>query len=379
KILDWICPSDFNTVQEDTLEKRWPGTGTWLLESEDFQAWFSSQSTSLLWCNGPPGAGKSVLSSIVVDKVRKRRTESSTDTASVGLAFAYFRYDKVDSQRPENVIAALTRKLASQLEKLPEDVVGLYETCYQNAQIPSLEQYSESFFSIAGQFLETFVVIDALDECNDKSRYFIFAFMEEVTQRLPTAKIFLTSRPEDSIRETLNTFQVPTTAIKAAGSKTDIATYAREKLDLLTRAPQYGEGARTQRLEIQGAATKDKILDALLKRNDGTFLWVELQLESLCRQKSDKEILKALKTLPIGLNETYARLLQQVAAQPTPLRDLAWRCLVWVLYARKQLRLDEFRDAVLTQDGCVSREQFQNTKEKYPLSALVDICGGLLV
>lgn len=106
KFLEWIFPSDFDSIQRNNLHKRWPDTGTWLLEREEFNTWFSSQDSGLIWCNGPPGAGKPVLSSMVVEYIQDKRTTSNTTT---GLAFAYFRYDKIDNQKPDQIIAALTK------------------------------------------------------------------------------------------------------------------------------------------------------------------------------------------------------------------------------------------------------------------------------
>ncbi|KAF5580596.1 ankyrin repeat [Fusarium subglutinans] len=39
KILDWITPMNFTSDQEDHLKRLQPGTGQWLLESDQFQGW----------------------------------------------------------------------------------------------------------------------------------------------------------------------------------------------------------------------------------------------------------------------------------------------------------------------------------------------------
>lgn len=376
KFLEWIFPLDFDFIQRNNLQKRWPDTGTWLLEKEEFNTWCSSQNSGLIWCNGPPGAGKSVLSSMIVEYIQGKR---STGNTNMGLAFAYFRYDKIDSRKPGQIIAALTKELARQLESYPEEIVEFFNSHYRNARTPSFEEYCEAFFSLATLFSELFIVVDALDECPENPRSTFLEFVTDVTRRLQNAKLFITSRPDSSIHEFFEDLRVPTIYIRAEDTIRDVAKYIRGKLDLLTRSPQDGGRPRTQTLRIQDPAMRDKIYSALVDRTDVMFLWVDLQLDNICRQRSDEDILEALSSLPANLSETYSRILEQIAEQPKSLRELAWRCLMWVLNARERLHLYELRDAVMTQHDCNSSTELQKRREKYTMSAMMDACRNLLV
>jgi len=51
-ILDWLSPLNFRSVQIDTLSRRQDGTGKWLFESLEYQAWAIGE-TPTLWCYGP--------------------------------------------------------------------------------------------------------------------------------------------------------------------------------------------------------------------------------------------------------------------------------------------------------------------------------------
>jgi hypothetical protein len=70
-ILDWLTPIDYASQQNDYLTRRQPGTGQWLLDSAEYQIWVpTSQQT--LFCPGIPGAGKTILTSIVIDHLSTR-------------------------------------------------------------------------------------------------------------------------------------------------------------------------------------------------------------------------------------------------------------------------------------------------------------------
>ena len=81
------------------------------------------------------------------------------------------------------------------------------------------------------------------------------------------------------------------------------------------------------------------------------YLWVFFQIESICSQKTDKDILIALKDLPKDLPETYDRILQKL--QQSQFADLAFARKVYGLLvaARRPLTLDALREAVSVELG----------------------------
>ena len=57
-VLQWISPLNFAQQQSDLSGRRQGGTGSWLLESSEFQERISKDGKTLI-CQGMPGAGKS--------------------------------------------------------------------------------------------------------------------------------------------------------------------------------------------------------------------------------------------------------------------------------------------------------------------------------
>ena len=52
ELLDWISSLNFAKKQEDVFNKWHPGTGEWFLRTTEFQAWFTGDQNSMLWCAG---------------------------------------------------------------------------------------------------------------------------------------------------------------------------------------------------------------------------------------------------------------------------------------------------------------------------------------
>ena len=50
--LSWISQVDFEKSHEDIYATKHPGTGDWLLQTEQFQTWLDHSQSKLLWCHG---------------------------------------------------------------------------------------------------------------------------------------------------------------------------------------------------------------------------------------------------------------------------------------------------------------------------------------
>jgi SpoVK/Ycf46/Vps4 family AAA+-type ATPase len=66
EVLIWLSTFEYQKKHTDVCARRLADTGQWLLEREEFRNWLDPQSNNVLWCHGIPGAGKTVLSSVVL-------------------------------------------------------------------------------------------------------------------------------------------------------------------------------------------------------------------------------------------------------------------------------------------------------------------------
>ncbi|KAL2014011.1 hypothetical protein VTN00DRAFT_1536 [Thermoascus crustaceus] len=120
-IADWLTPVNYARHHNGLISRRQKGTGQWLLKSEAFQKWLNDQSKRTLFCPGIPGAGKTILTSIVVDYLWK----TFQDDATVGIAYLYCNFRQRHEQTLEDLLASVLKQLEIKTE-LIKAVDGLF-------------------------------------------------------------------------------------------------------------------------------------------------------------------------------------------------------------------------------------------------------------
>jgi hypothetical protein len=196
-VLNWLTPIDFATQQSDFISRREAGTGQWLLESAEFQAWVKTDQ-QVLFCLGIPGAGKTILTSIVVDYLHANFQKDTT----IGIAYLYCNFHRQDEQNAEGLLASLLKQLAQGLSPLPEIIKSLYDSHKKNQTRPTFNEFSSALQSVAALYSRSFIVVDALDECQASDGCRMKLLTELFTlQAKSRANIFSTSRFIPEINE----------------------------------------------------------------------------------------------------------------------------------------------------------------------------------
>lgn len=154
EILDWLVPVNYGSQQSDFINRREPGTGQWLLKSEEFQTWLNSDQQTLFY-SGIPGAGKTILTSIIVEELTSR---FSTDL-SVGIAYIYCNFRRQDEQKIDDLLASLLKQLAESQPSLPGTVEELYNKHKTNRTRPSLEEISSLYTPSRRYILESLLLL----------------------------------------------------------------------------------------------------------------------------------------------------------------------------------------------------------------------------
>jgi hypothetical protein len=160
EILTFLTAIDYGAQQSDFLSRRQEGTGRWLLDSDEFQRW-SDGDRQTLFCQGMPGAGKTIMASIVVDHLY---TKYQNDD-NIGIAYLYCNFRRKQEQKPTNLLASLLKQLTQRLPSIPESVKSLYESHNDKRTRPSFDEISKELRSVVVNYSKVFIVIDALDEC----------------------------------------------------------------------------------------------------------------------------------------------------------------------------------------------------------------------
>jgi len=208
------------------IEQRQASTGSWFLESEQFSRW-KTDASSFLWLYGIPGCGKTILSSTIIQTLLDFRQQD------IGKAVAYFYFDftNPEKQNPELMVSSLISQLSRQSVKFPAVLEATFASYGKGEGPPPLHITLEVLRQIILVFPQTYLVLDALDECADRKR--LLATLRSIAAwKIETLHLLVTSRKEKDIVDSLERF-VDYSAMVCLQSELvdpDIQTYVRQRL-----------------------------------------------------------------------------------------------------------------------------------------------------
>lgn len=159
-IIDWITPLNPTSEHSNFIHRRQEGTGQWLLISDEYQSW-SNNKGKTLFCPGIPGAGKTILTAVVVDDLWKMYQHDT----SVGIAYLYFNFKRHREENARDIFASLLKQLCPQRPPLPDTIKSLHEKHLRHKDQPTFKEIFETLQSVVGLYSRVFILVDALDEC----------------------------------------------------------------------------------------------------------------------------------------------------------------------------------------------------------------------
>lgn len=160
-VLEWLSPSDFPTQQNQFFRYCQAGTGKWLLESREFTQWLNADALdSTLFCPGIPGAGKTMLTAIIVHYLQ----DLFRDSQGIGIAYIYCNYKRQAEQSTEFLVASLLKQLAWAQSYLSAEISNIYNNHTFRQRQPSLDDITHVLGQVVRGYSRTFIIIGALDE-----------------------------------------------------------------------------------------------------------------------------------------------------------------------------------------------------------------------
>lgn len=131
-------------------------------------------------------------------------------------------------QTPEQIISALLKQLVLS-ETLSHQMVSLYQYHKKSRDRPNLEELVQAIRDESERYSSLFIVVDALDECFDKSEI-TSQLIKALSALAPYSKILVSSRPHINSRRLLPNSK----HIEVVATKQDLETYVETRLSPTT-------------------------------------------------------------------------------------------------------------------------------------------------
>ncbi|KAM6503941.1 hypothetical protein JOM56_000884 [Amanita muscaria] len=211
------------------------------LRHEAYTTWKAGQSsTRLLWLNGIPGSGKTVLCSRVIDDLRKSQDQ-------IPVLYFYCEYDVPTRHDSTNIFASLLHQI---ILSTPLHSPHLSQTVnrYQLTRDINDLPLTDLILELSKVYEKTFIVIDGLDECSD-----LEGILTELTILAKALHVFVSSRDHARIRAEFESCEQ---------IKIDMD-------DIVDDIRSFGK-AEVGRIKVQNANLRDVIVDRLVAGAEGS-------------------------------------------------------------------------------------------------------------
>ena len=316
------------------------GTCAWLLQKRLFREWSTEsacdlQQPSILWLTGLPGTGKSTLSSFLVNHL----IEPGYGPA-YGCQYHFFSSSEAKSKSVAYALRSIAFQLALALEPFRVRLLHSHEekaTIFHDTQAQII--WSKIFEGILFKMTiphPLYFIFDAIDEA-DIPETLVKLILK--SRFVSPVKIFFTSRPTGQLMPLANPFPSSSQPnlrhemISEDDTSSDIKIYVQEVVrDILMSDEEFQE----------------EIIDMVLTKASGSFLWVTLALETLknnCHTQTD--IKRALNRIPQGMEMLYSRMMETIKNVNNKINYNRAHCiLTWAACSARPLKVEEMKVAL---------------------------------
>ncbi|KAJ4203476.1 hypothetical protein NW759_015152 [Fusarium solani] len=346
----------------DILEKPTPGTGTWILSTEEFQRWRDdSSSDRVLFMIGILGSGKSMLISIIIDSLKQKYREKK-DIICIDLLF-----HKGEDKAPlvPNIWASLLLQLLQNQGPggIANELMSEFDKCLRGTYDLHPSRYLELFKAQVKTFSIVYLVIDGLNDCpsspDEKTQEEVLNAIGELPSNVKT---LVTSRTKLRIHRSKCSQTLFVTP-----RKSDVAAYARSRIE--DDANLHGVLKEHQKIDWVTHSIAE------LASTSGMFLLARLHLDALSKHRTLKNIENALCQLPDNLKRAFEEAIRQIYKKNVDDRRLAHHALTWIVHAKVDLTAEQIEDSFAFQEN--KGGPWQHNR---PLrGSSVSVCAGLVV
>lgn len=358
--MDKISSSSPHQRHYDAKSQYEDGTCQWFIEDGRFKSWERGDCEAILWGFGVPGAGKTVLTSFVIDHLKGTLKHPH-------VAYLYGDYKDENQWSALSLLSSITRQLAETDQSIFAKVSEFWDDSakkYYNRHPFDLRWNVAVLQHIGILVPDLFIIIDALDEIphhTERGGEIRKEFADSLRELPDTYRIFVTSRPHLGMETLLGSLA----KLEISPPKSDIKAFVRSK---------FSTSTRLRHLLGQNECLKEKFADALVDRSSGMFLMARLQLNQISSMVTVKQIYSVLEKLPGQLYDFYDEQIRRLRCLPYYERALCIRVLSWVFRCKRPLSARELVTGLAVEAG----DTHFDPSGIMDIGLILEVCAGLI-
>ena len=303
-------------------EQRMNDTCAWVLNDSTFSTFLDDSllRPRVLWCTGKPGAGKSVLTSFIVNHFR---------TLGLRCAFFFFRFGDQTRNNINILLMSLAYQIACFEPLYRERLLRIPDEGFNFQRSATHLIWQKLFVSLLLKMSLSnpiFIVVDALDEC-ETSPVFL-KLLADIANSNVVIRVLVVSRKTQQLSSAFEKLSKSVTVdpLSLDSQQKDLQLYVTEEMNSMR-----GDGAY-----------KERITSRILEKAVGNFLWVRLVVNEVLQCHTQDAVEQALEEVPGDLEMLYERMDAALARQTRSAdRAIGREILMWIACSTQSLTLSQ--------------------------------------
>ncbi|KAI5778348.1 hypothetical protein EDC01DRAFT_791105, partial [Geopyxis carbonaria] len=321
----WLRAASPEKDYQENLRHKTEGTCNWIFQNEIYKNWNENSRDRRLWIKGKPGAGKSVLSAAIIERLLSNSTSGKYPQI---VLYFYFRNGDTRTSKAVGMATSLVDQLIlSPAVSDQKKLIEILSAHQKNDNTGTCSEFHTAWKILVEMLHElssnVVIVLDALDECDDRG-----VILECLSSKATLgARTIITSRPETDITEKFHSVSGDMFSVIGMNVDRDIENFVAQEVNRDPRLKRF----------------KDDIINTLQRNSDGMFRYAALVMGELnLPTQGPRGVKDILAQMPRGLNGMYRHILLRLERTNADLiNDLCRKMLLWISMAYRPITVDE--------------------------------------
>ena len=341
-----LCPqveSKSYAIYGEYASQLLQGSGEWLASEQPYSNWVTGN-IPLLWVSGGPGTGKSYLSTMTIERLKRLYPQDASYFNNTSIAYFFIKEDDQEMR----ILNDILKRIAFQIALVdPVFWKHALRACSIAGSLYTVKDtwkklFLDFFGSEHDMVNSAFVVIDGVDEATQESLEQLFEILEDLipdplSSRKPRLTIAVFGRREITAHMSYKLQRSMPEIEIGHNNVGDITKYIkRHVIDV-----QIVRQARRIRSEKAAAVLMRDILQRVLGKADGMFFKVVLIMKEIRDKESKPKVFEAIQEAPPMLNTMIQRIFERLAQDPNVNKDYLKEILLWVAFSKRPVNMGE--------------------------------------